>query len=198
VIAAAFPVRSASARTVIVYAADPCRSKHEERFGHVALTLVALVLRPAVFRSFSFPFLSLHTPACLVFFRQPRRCLLARVGDIFDDAQADASRPHLSPVTSAGNERQPYASIGTTTSYACHSFAPRTITPHLGMGDYSFHSLANMGPQGRWRRPLLIAIPVVLLFIIYSSSFSYTPSSATQTQIEWAALILSYRSIHLR
>lgn len=52
------------------------------------------------------------------------------------------------------------------------------------MGDYSYHALvANMGPQGRWRRPLLIAIPVVLLLIIYSSSFSYTPNSASQTQI---------------
>lgn len=93
------------------------------------------------------------------------------------------SRPRLS-VASDGNESQPYATIGTPSSYACYSFVPHSATTHFGMGDYSYHSLANMGPQGRWRRPLLIAIPVVLLFIIYSSSFSYTPSSASQTQIQ--------------
>lgn len=54
------------------------------------------------------------------------------------------------------------------------------------MGDYSYHALANMGPQGRWRRPLLIAIPIVLLFMLFSSSVSYTPgaSSASEPQIE--------------
>jgi hypothetical protein len=52
------------------------------------------------------------------------------------------------------------------------------------MGDYSYQALANMGPQGRWRRPLLIAIPIVLLFMLFSSSVSYTPSSATEPQIE--------------
>jgi hypothetical protein len=53
------------------------------------------------------------------------------------------------------------------------------------MGDYSYHALANMGPQGRWRRPLLIAIPIVLLFLLFSSSVSYTPSSGSEPQIEF-------------
>lgn len=104
-----------------------------------------------------------------------------------DDAQADAKSPTPFPSPPPVTNRsptKPYASIGTPSSHAYHSFPPHTTTPHFGMGDYSCHSLANMGPQGRWRRPLLIAIPVVLLFMIYSSSFSYTPSSASQTQIE--------------
>lgn len=46
------------------------------------------------------------------------------------------------------------------------------------MGDYTYHSLVNMGPQGRWRKPLLITVPIILLVLIYSSSFSYTPTSA--------------------
>lgn len=48
------------------------------------------------------------------------------------------------------------------------------------MGDYSYHSLVNMGPQGRWRKPLLIAIPVILVIMFFSSGFSYTPTSATK------------------
>lgn len=39
----------------------------------------------------------------------------------------------------------------------------------MGMADYSYQSLASMGPQGRWRRILLIAlVPMVIAFIYYS------------------------------
>jgi hypothetical protein len=52
------------------------------------------------------------------------------------------------------------------------------------MGDYSYQALANMGPQGRWRRVLLIAlVPMVFAFIYYSTPQSYMPSSLkSQTQ----------------
>lgn len=52
------------------------------------------------------------------------------------------------------------------------------------MGDYSYQSLANMGPQGRWRRVLLIAlVPMAIAFIYYSTPQSYIPSSLqSQTQ----------------
>ncbi|CAG5182690.1 uncharacterized protein ALTATR162_LOCUS10286 [Alternaria atra] len=46
------------------------------------------------------------------------------------------------------------------------------------MADYSYQSLANMGPQGRWRRVLLIAmIPMTLALIYFSYPSSYVPSS---------------------
>ena len=46
------------------------------------------------------------------------------------------------------------------------------------MAEYSYQSLANMGPQGRWRRALLIAIvPVALALIYISYPSSYMPSS---------------------
>ncbi|KAF2850152.1 hypothetical protein T440DRAFT_115295 [Plenodomus tracheiphilus IPT5] len=53
----------------------------------------------------------------------------------------------------------------------------------MGMADYSYQSLANMGPQGRWRRVLLIAlVPMVLAFIYYSHPSSYMPSSLATSQ----------------
>jgi len=37
------------------------------------------------------------------------------------------------------------------------------------MADYSYQALASMGPQGRWRRVLLIAmVPMVLALVYYS------------------------------
>jgi len=58
------------------------------------------------------------------------------------------------------------------------------------MADYSYQALASMGPQGRWRRVLLIAmVPMVLALVYYSlpaslpgrlhssSSSSYDPST---------------------
>jgi hypothetical protein len=55
------------------------------------------------------------------------------------------------------------------------------------MGDYSYQALANMGPQGRWRRVLLIAlVPMVFAFIYYSTPQSYMPSSLkSQTQFPY-------------
>ena len=52
----------------------------------------------------------------------------------------------------------------------------------MGMADYSYQSLANMGPQARWRRVLLIAlIPMVFAFIYYSYPSNYIPSSFKST-----------------
>jgi hypothetical protein len=46
------------------------------------------------------------------------------------------------------------------------------------MADHSYQSLANMGPQGRWRRVLLIAlVPMAFALIYYSHPSSYMPSS---------------------
>jgi hypothetical protein len=48
----------------------------------------------------------------------------------------------------------------------------------MGMADYSYQSLANMGPQARWRRVMLLAlIPMALAFIYYSYPSSYISSS---------------------
>jgi hypothetical protein len=48
----------------------------------------------------------------------------------------------------------------------------------MGMADYSYQSLANMGPQGRWRRVLFIAmIPMAIALVYYSYPHSYMPSS---------------------
>lgn len=57
----------------------------------------------------------------------------------------------------------------------------------MGMADYSYQSLANMGPQGRWRRVLLVAlVPMVIAFIYYSTPPSYIPSSLKSTQcVAW-------------
>jgi hypothetical protein len=47
------------------------------------------------------------------------------------------------------------------------------------MADYSYQSLAaNLSPQGRWRRVLLIAmIPMALALVYYSYPASYMPDS---------------------
>lgn len=48
----------------------------------------------------------------------------------------------------------------------------------MGMSEYSYQSLAAMGPQGRWRRVMLLTlIPMVLLFIYYSPPSSYMTNS---------------------
>jgi hypothetical protein len=53
----------------------------------------------------------------------------------------------------------------------------------MGMADYSYHSLANMGPQGRWRRVLFVAmIPMAFALIYYSYPHSYMPSKFTSSQ----------------
>lgn len=54
----------------------------------------------------------------------------------------------------------------------------------MGMADYSYHSLANMGPpQGRWRRVLFIAmIPMAIALIYYSYPHSYMPSKFATSQ----------------
>jgi hypothetical protein len=53
----------------------------------------------------------------------------------------------------------------------------------MGMADYSYQSLATMGPQGRWRRVLLIAmIPMAFALIYYSYPHSYIPSSFRSSQ----------------
>lgn len=53
----------------------------------------------------------------------------------------------------------------------------------MGMAEYSYQSLATMGPQGRWRRVLLIAmVPMVFAFIYYSTPSTYMPSSFKSTQ----------------
>lgn len=54
----------------------------------------------------------------------------------------------------------------------------------MGMAEYSYHSLANMGPpQGRWRRVLFIAmIPMAIALIYYSYPHSYMPSKFATSQ----------------
>lgn len=48
----------------------------------------------------------------------------------------------------------------------------------MGMAEYSYQSLANMGPQSRWRRVMLLALlPMVFAFIYYSYPSSYMSSS---------------------
>ncbi|KAJ6276471.1 hypothetical protein J3E71DRAFT_357524 [Bipolaris maydis] len=50
------------------------------------------------------------------------------------------------------------------------------------MSDYSYQSLANMGPQGRWRRVLLVAmVPMVLAFVYYSTPSSYMPAGLSSS-----------------
>jgi uncharacterized membrane-anchored protein len=53
------------------------------------------------------------------------------------------------------------------------------------MADYSYQSLAaNMSPQGRWRRVLLIAmIPMALVLLYFSYPSSYIPSSLKTTYV---------------
>ena len=50
--------------------------------------------------------------------------------------------------------------------------------------NYSYTSLLNLGPQGRWRRVLLIVmVPMVLAFIYYAYESSYFPATSfKQTQ----------------
>jgi hypothetical protein len=54
----------------------------------------------------------------------------------------------------------------------------------MSMNEYSYHSLANMGPQGRWRRVLFIAmIPMALALIYYSyPRDGYMPSKLSTSQ----------------
>lgn len=48
----------------------------------------------------------------------------------------------------------------------------------MGMAEYSYQSLATMGPQGRWRRVMLLTlIPLVLALIYYSHPSNYISSS---------------------
>jgi hypothetical protein len=58
----------------------------------------------------------------------------------------------------------------------------------MGLNEYSYHSLANMGPQGRWRRVLLVAmIPMAFALIYYSYPHDYMPSKfATSQYAAWA------------
>jgi hypothetical protein len=59
----------------------------------------------------------------------------------------------------------------------------------MGMTDYSYHSLANMGPQGRWRRVLFIAmIPMAFALVYYSYPHSYMPSKFSSSQYETPAI----------
>jgi hypothetical protein len=58
----------------------------------------------------------------------------------------------------------------------------------MGMADYSYHSLANMGPQGRWRRVLFIAmIPMAFALIYYSYPHNYMPSKFSSSQYGFQA-----------
>lgn len=53
----------------------------------------------------------------------------------------------------------------------------------MGMADYSYQSLANMGPQGRWRRVLFIAmIPMAIALIYYSYPHNYMPGGFKSSQ----------------
>ena len=53
----------------------------------------------------------------------------------------------------------------------------------MGLNEYSYHSLANMGPQGRWRRVLLVAmIPMAFALIYYSYPHDYMPSKFATSQ----------------
>lgn len=53
----------------------------------------------------------------------------------------------------------------------------------MSMADYSYQSLASMGPQGRWRRALLFAlVPMAFAFIYYSYPSAYMPSKLKSTQ----------------
>lgn len=45
--------------------------------------------------------------------------------------------------------------------------------------NYSYTSLANLGPQGRWRRVLLVAlVPMFVGFIYYAYESSFFPHTA--------------------
>ena len=47
----------------------------------------------------------------------------------------------------------------------------------MGMADYSYQALANLSPQGRWRRVLLVAmIPMALALVYYSFPQTYMPT----------------------
>jgi hypothetical protein len=61
---------------------------------------------------------------------------------------------------------------------------PASRTPSvMGMADYSYHALANLSPQGRWRRVLLVAmIPMALVLIYYSYPHSYIPTGFRSSQ----------------
>lgn len=53
----------------------------------------------------------------------------------------------------------------------------------MAMADYSYQALANMGPQGRWRRVMIITmIPMVFALIYYSYPHNYIPSSLRSSQ----------------
>lgn len=61
----------------------------------------------------------------------------------------------------------------------------------MGMAEYSYQSLATMGPQGRWRRVMLLTlIPMALAFIYYSYPSNYI-SSSLQSGSQYVMLSLS-------
>lgn len=48
----------------------------------------------------------------------------------------------------------------------------------MSASNSAYQSLANMGPQGRWRRVVLIAmLPMVCVFIFYAYGSSYMPDN---------------------
>ena len=63
-----------------------------------------------------------------------------------------------------------------------HALSSISSAP-MGMAEYSYQSLANMGPQGRWRRVLFIAmIPMAIALVYYSYPHNYMPSGFKSSQ----------------
>jgi hypothetical protein len=53
--------------------------------------------------------------------------------------------------------------------------------------NYTYTSLANLGPQGRWRRVLLVAmVPMLVGFIYYTYESAFSPHTAFKpSQYVW-------------
>lgn len=93
-----------------------------------------------------------------------------------------------SPHTSAATIDLPGQSRGRASQHTSRQLdlhPPRGISALMGMADYSYQSLATMGPQGRWRRVLLmvmVMVPMVFVFAYYSSPTTYMPGRLQSTQ----------------